>query len=102
MRAVTIRDKKIRVYYIDMVKIAGAFIENLPRNRDDQAFVKALTELARNFDIETVAEWVQDEETVTILAGFGVEMIQGLYSGMAVPEVSLSSASLEATVRKAG
>jgi diguanylate cyclase (GGDEF)-like protein len=94
--------RHLRDLEVDMVKIAGAFIENLPRNRDDQAFVKALTELARNFDIETVAEWVQDEETVTILAGFGVEMIQGLYSGMAVPEVSLSSASLETTVRKAG
>ena len=85
-----------------MVKIAGAFIENLPRNRDDQAFVKALTELARNFGIETVAEWVQDEETVTVLAGFGVDMIQGTLIRHGGPEVSLSNARLEATVRKAG
>ena len=83
---------------VDVVKIAGAFVENLPRSRDDQAFVKALTELARNFEIEIVAEWVQDEETVTMLAGFGVQMIQGLYSGMASPEASL----IPVSARKAG
>ena len=94
--------RHLRTLEVDVVKIAGAFIENLPRSRDDQAFVKALTELARNFDIETVAEWVQDEEAVAILAGFGVDMIQGLYSGMAVPEALLSTVSPEATVRKAG
>jgi EAL domain-containing protein (putative c-di-GMP-specific phosphodiesterase class I) len=83
-----------------MVKIAGAFIENLPRSRDDQAFVKALTELARNFDIEIVAEWVQDEETVAMLAGFGVHMMQGMHSGMAGPEWSLTREP--APIRKAG
>lgn len=88
----------LRTLEVDVVKIAGAFVENLPRSRDDQAFVKALTELARNFDIEIVAEWVQDEETVAMLAGFGVHMIQGLYSGMASPESSL----IAAPGRKAG
>ncbi len=34
------------------------------RARDDQVFVRILTELARSFGIATVAEWVQDEETV--------------------------------------
>jgi EAL domain-containing protein (putative c-di-GMP-specific phosphodiesterase class I) len=97
--------RHLRTLDVDVVKIAGAFIENLPRSRDDQAFVKALTELARTFDIEVVAEWVQDEETVGILAGLGVQMIQGAYAGMASPEWSLSAQRVTPAVlaaRKAG
>ena len=68
---------------VDLVKIDGAFVESLPDSRDDQVFVKALIELARNFGIETVAEWVADERTVAMLAGWGVDMIQGRLVGPA-------------------
>ncbi len=64
-----------------MVKIAGSFIENLPASADDQAFVKALIELAHNFGIATVAEWVRDEETIAILKAWGVDLIQGNLTG---------------------
>jgi diguanylate cyclase (GGDEF)-like protein len=94
--------RHLRTLDVDMVKIAGAFIENLPRSRDDQAFVKALTELARTFDIQVVAEWVQDEETVAMLAGFGVHMIQGALSGAAMPEWGLAKPLIADAPRKVG
>ncbi|HVY19379.1 MAG TPA: bifunctional diguanylate cyclase/phosphodiesterase [Bauldia sp.] len=92
--------RHLRTLDVDMVKIAGEFIQNLPRSKDDQAFVKALTELARNFDIEIVAEWVQDEETATLLAGYGIDFIQGTLTGMASPEWALTNPRLPA--RRAG
>jgi diguanylate cyclase (GGDEF)-like protein len=92
--------RHLRSLDVDMVKIAGAFIENLPRSRDDQAFVRALSELAHAFDIEIVAEWVQDEETVTLLKELGVNMVQGALTGLASPLSTLADAP--ATVRKAG
>ena len=94
--------RHLRTLDVDMVKIAGAFIENLPRSPDDQAFVKALTELARTFDIEIVAEWVQDEEAAALLAGFGVHMLQGALTGMASPQWSLTAPRIAAPARKAG
>ena len=78
--------RNLRALDVDVVKIDGAFVENLPRSRDDQVFVRALIDLARNFGIETVAEWVQDEETATLLAEWGVDHIQGKLSGPAVLE----------------
>jgi diguanylate cyclase (GGDEF)-like protein len=92
--------RHLRTLDVDMVKIAGEFIENLPRSSDDQAFVKALSELARTFEIEIVAEWVQDEEAVALLAGYGVHMIQGTLTGMASAEWSLTAP--DAATRKAG
>jgi diguanylate cyclase (GGDEF)-like protein len=75
--------RNLRVLDVDVVKIDGGFIENLSRSADDQAFVRTLVDLARNFGIETVAEWVQDEETIALLAGWGVDRVQGNFTGAA-------------------
>ena len=75
--------RNLRSLAVDLVKIDGSCVENLPRSPDDQAFVRTLVELAQNFDIETVAEWVQDEETVALLAGWGVDRLQGELTGAA-------------------
>src|SRR5690606_1469546 len=78
--------RHLRSLKIDIVKIAGAFIERLPDSPDDQAFVRALSELAHHFGIEIVAEWGQDEATAALLAKQGVRMIQGTLTGLAGPE----------------
>ena len=93
--------RHLRVLDIDIVKIDGEFVENLARNSDDLAFVRALSELAHHFDIEIVGEWVQDEETAAILKSAGVHMLQGTLAGLATPEWSLT-AGLPATALKAG
>ena len=69
--------RNLRALKVDIVKIDGSFIATLPKSRDDQIFVRRLVELAHDLGIETVAEWVQDEETAEMLAGWGVSRIQG-------------------------
>jgi diguanylate cyclase (GGDEF)-like protein len=73
--------RNLRVLDVDIVKIDGTFIENLASSRDDQVFVRVLVDLAKSFGIMTIAEWVQDEATVEILDGFGVDGIQGRLVG---------------------
>jgi diguanylate cyclase (GGDEF)-like protein len=75
--------RSLRELDVDLVKIDGAFVENLTRNHDDQVFARALIELARNFDIKTVAEKVQDEETARVLTEWGVDYLQGNLTGAA-------------------
>jgi predicted signal transduction protein with EAL and GGDEF domain len=63
-----------------------AFIQNLTRSEDDRAFVHTLIDLARRLGLETVAEWVQDEEAAAILAGWGCDYLQGALVGLASTE----------------
>jgi diguanylate cyclase (GGDEF)-like protein len=79
--------RNLRQLDIDIVKIDGAFIENIGTNSDDQVFVRALVELARAFDLRTVAEKVGDEESVAILAALGVDLLQGSVVGNAAFEI---------------
>jgi EAL domain-containing protein (putative c-di-GMP-specific phosphodiesterase class I) len=80
--------KNLRRCEFDLVKIDGAFIQNLARSSDDRFFVRTLIDLARHIGIPTVAEWVEDEETATILRDWGVDYLQGDYFGAAVVQES--------------
>ncbi len=65
----------------DVIKIDGAFIRDLPRNDADQLTVKAIVEIARGLGKQTIAEFVEDEDTRTLLQEYGVDMAQGYHLG---------------------
>jgi len=77
-------------YYIkelefDYLKLDGSFIANLPRNRNDQVFVRAMVEISRVFDLHVIAEWVEDIETAELLREYGVAYGQGYHFGKPAP-----------------
>ena len=89
--------KNLRRFDFDLVKIDGAFVQNLARSVDDRFFVRTLIDLARHVGIPVVAEWVEDEETARILREWGVEYLQGDYFGSAtVPPADLRAANVSA------
>jgi diguanylate cyclase (GGDEF)-like protein len=75
--------RNLRKLGVDIVKIDGAFVQNIARVPDDRAFVQTLIDLARRLDIKTVAEWVQDEEAASLLRDWGCDYIQGRLIGLA-------------------
>jgi diguanylate cyclase (GGDEF)-like protein len=75
--------RNLRKLGVDIVKIDGAFVQNIARSADDRAFVQTLIDLARRLQIETVAEWVQDEESALMLRDWGCDYIQGRLIGLA-------------------
>jgi diguanylate cyclase (GGDEF)-like protein len=70
---------------VDIVKIDGAFIRHLASSKDDQLFVKALTDVAKGLGKTTVAEFVEDAETLRLLERFGVDYAQGYFIGRPSP-----------------
>jgi EAL domain-containing protein (putative c-di-GMP-specific phosphodiesterase class I) len=78
--------RNLRRLGVDLVKIDGEFVKNMRRSEDDRAFVQTLIDLARRLGLETVAEWVQDEESAAILAEWGCDYIQGALVGLASPD----------------
>ncbi len=75
--------KNLRRFDFDLVKIDGAFVQNLARSVDDRFFVRTLIDLARHVGLPVVAEWVEDAETAKILRDWGVEYMQGDFFGAA-------------------
>jgi len=75
--------RNLRRLGVDMIKIDGAFVQNLPRSEDDRVFVRTLIELGRSLNLVTVAEWVQDEEGAAVLKEWGCDFLQGALIGRA-------------------
>jgi len=78
--------RNLRKLGVDLIKIDGAFVQNLTRSEDDRAFVRTLIDLAGRLGLETVAEWVQDEEAAAILREWGCDYLQGQLIGLATLE----------------
>ncbi|MEZ5839184.1 MAG: bifunctional diguanylate cyclase/phosphodiesterase [Hyphomicrobiales bacterium] len=68
---------------IDHVKIDGSFIENVANSAEDQVFVRTLIELARTFNLKTVAECVEDPAAAELLNSWGIDLFQGHLYGAA-------------------
>jgi PAS domain S-box-containing protein len=62
---------------IDQLKIDVEFVRDLQSSRTSQHVVKAVVSLARGLGLESVAEGVEDEETLALVAGHGVTHAQG-------------------------
>ena len=78
--------RNLRKLGVDIVKIDGAFVQNMTRSEDDRAFVRTLIDLARRLNLKTVAEWVQDERTAQMLEAWGCDYLQGALIGLASTE----------------
>jgi diguanylate cyclase (GGDEF)-like protein len=73
--------RNLKTLDVDLVKIDGSYVQDLLANKDNQFFIRTFVDLARNFNLPTVAEWVGTEEEVAMLRDFGVEYLQGFYTG---------------------
>jgi diguanylate cyclase (GGDEF)-like protein len=78
--------RNLRKLGVDIVKIDGAFVQNIAHSADDRAFVQTLIDLSRRLGIKTVAEWVQDDASASMLRDWGCDYIQGKLIGLASPE----------------
>ncbi len=71
----------LKHFVVDCLKIDGAFITNLTNSPIDQTLVRAMIEIAKTLNKTTVAEFVTDQETFDLLKEYGIDYIQGYYSG---------------------
>ncbi|MFA6195176.1 MAG: bifunctional diguanylate cyclase/phosphodiesterase [Sulfurimonas sp.] len=71
----------IKKFPIDYLKIDGEFIININKDAKDRAFVYSILTLAKELNVKTVAEYVEDEEIVTTLKEMGVDYLQGFHIG---------------------
>ncbi len=63
----------------DVLKIDGMFVRDLLKDHESQIFVRGMVTMAHSMGKQTVAEFVENEETLQMLKEFGVDMVQGYH-----------------------
>jgi diguanylate cyclase (GGDEF)-like protein len=82
------------------IKIDGSFIRDMLTNKRSEAGVKGIMQLAREYDLDIVAEFVESEPVARRLHALGVQRGQGYLFGKPEP-VELALQKLEEEEREA-
>jgi diguanylate cyclase (GGDEF)-like protein len=75
----------LKNFDVDILKIDGGFIRDICNNRISESMVAAITQVAKVMELETVAEYVENEKTRKLVAELGVHYAQGHAIGKPLP-----------------
>ncbi len=66
---------------VDILKIDGQFVKEIAKNPIDREMVRAIHQVGQSMGIQTVAEFVEDEDILQVLSEIGVQYAQGYHIG---------------------
>lgn len=75
----------VRHLPIDEIKIDSSFVRDLVTEEASRRVVRSIVSLARNFYVRTVAEGIEDQETLELVREMGIDMCQGYHLGRPAP-----------------
>lgn len=73
--------RHLKDFLFDMVKIDSLFVRGIGGDPDNQVLAEALTKVAHQFEMFTVAEGVESADEEAFLTAIGVDCLQGYHIG---------------------
>lgn len=70
---------------VDTIKIDKCFVMPLAKSTGEQAICKAVLKLAKSFNMQVVAEGVEDSESMALLTKWGCNFAQGYHIARPIP-----------------
>jgi diguanylate cyclase (GGDEF)-like protein/PAS domain S-box-containing protein len=70
------------------IKLDRSFTEDLPKNADNQQRIREIAGKANGLGIRSIAEFVQDAASMTILFSSGIDYVEGYFLAPAGPEMN--------------
>lgn len=64
---------------VDFIKIDGSLVKDIHNSKDLEIIVKTISNIAKEFDIKTVAEFVSNEEIYNKIRKLNIDLAQGYY-----------------------
>ena len=74
---------------VDYLKLDGSFVRDITREPIDRAMVEAIHRLSSVMGFQTIAEFVEDADTLNLLRSIGIDYGQGFLLGRPAPIQSL-------------
>ncbi len=73
--------------YIDYIKFDGSLIRNIHKNRKSQLLVGVIKFLCDSLNIRTIAEFVEDKDTLDFVDSMGINFSQGYFIGKPIENI---------------
>ena len=72
---------------IDYLKIDASIVKNIKSDNISRKIVATIVRFASGLNIQTIAEYIEDQESVDILRDLGVDFLQGYFISKPLPEI---------------
>ena len=69
----------LRDLQVDFLKIDGEFVQNMLEDRVKRAMVESINQIGHVMGLTTIAEWVENRQTLDALKDLGVDYAQGYW-----------------------
>jgi EAL domain-containing protein (putative c-di-GMP-specific phosphodiesterase class I) len=71
----------LRELPLNYVKLDGSYVNGVSRKSENVAFIKSVVIMAKEFNMETIAEYVETKEDLDVLRELGIDYAQGFLVG---------------------
>lgn len=75
----------IKNFSVNIIKIDGSFVKNVVHAEVDKTIVQTMNEMAHRLGMQTVAEYVENQEILKVISEIGVDFLQGHAIGKPEP-----------------
>ena len=72
---------------VDYIKIDGSIIKNIIEDRNSQILTKAILSVAKELNLQVIAEYVSSEAILNAVKAIGVDQSQGFHLGEPSPDI---------------
>ncbi len=69
----------LKRFAVDKLKIDQSFIRDLLNDKEDASIVKTIIQMAKSFNLRSIAEGVENKEVLAVIEKFGCDEVQGYY-----------------------
>jgi EAL domain-containing protein (putative c-di-GMP-specific phosphodiesterase class I) len=72
---------------VDYLKIDSSLVKFITTDESSRVIVKTIINFASNLGLKTIAEYVEDKDSLELLEKMGVDFVQGYYIGKPAKEL---------------
>ncbi|WP_373070678.1 EAL domain-containing protein [Sulfurimonas sp.] len=69
----------LKRFSVDKLKIDQSFIKDILRDKEYESIVKTIIQMAKSFNLRSIAEGVESEKVLELVREFGCDEVQGYY-----------------------
>jgi diguanylate cyclase (GGDEF)-like protein len=82
----------LKQFPVTRIKIDRSFVQGMLASKRDSSVVQAVLDMARNFELATIAEGVETKDQADYLQALGCEEVQGYFYGKPMPTQQFAEA----------
>ncbi|MBE0497159.1 MAG: EAL domain-containing protein, partial [Campylobacterales bacterium] len=69
----------LKRFAVDKLKIDQSFVKDIVRDKENASIVNTIVQIAKSFNLKSIAEGVEEKDVLDVLQGFGCDEVQGYY-----------------------